>query len=151
MKKCTKCLEAKEFSQFSNRGDYKHKLKSHCRKCVGIVSKKHEKTRIKTPDSLKGSQLKKFWPTLTNLEALLEYKKLNNQQNGKCLICKKYEVVVDKKSGKVRELAVDHDHSTKKVRGLLCNKCNVALGMIKEDFDISLSLSKYILEHKGIQ
>ena len=47
---------------------------------------------------------------------------MEEKQEGKCLICKK--------TGK---LVVDHCHSTKKVRGLLCNNCNVGLGAFKDN------------------
>jgi hypothetical protein len=44
---------------------------------------------------------------------------------------------------------VDHDHSTKCLRGLLCNGCNVALGMLKEDEQRILGLIKYLRRYKG--
>jgi hypothetical protein len=53
--------------------------------------------------------------------SIAEYDKLHAQQGGVCLICKK-----PCSSGK--RLAVDHDHATKKVRGLLCRRCNRGLG-----------------------
>lgn len=68
-----------------------------------------------------------------------EYQLLLDTQNGKCKICK----VVPKK------LFVDHDHSTGKVRGLLCNNCNLALGLLKEDSEVLANMIKYIAEFKG--
>ena len=47
-------------------------------------------------------------------------------------------------------IAVDHCHKTGKIRKLLCKPCNTALGFIKENFDVALSLAKYIQEHNGI-
>ena len=49
------------------------------------------------------------------------------RQGGACAICKEKP-----KSGR---LAVDHVHGTDKVRGLLCNLCNPALGLFKDDPD----------------
>jgi hypothetical protein len=64
-----------------------------------------------------------------NLDTLRRYKitletrmDMETKQQGKCLICKK--------QGK---LVVDHCHSTQKVRGLLCNNCNVGLGAFKDN------------------
>lgn len=46
-----------------------------------------------------------------------QYASLLRYQGGKCFICQRA-------TGKRRRLAVDHDHKTGKVRGLLCNPCN---------------------------
>lgn len=55
-----------------------------------------------------------------------EYNAMLDRQDGKCAICK------DKcKSGK--RLCVDHDHATGRVRGLLCSRCNTALGSLDDD------------------
>jgi len=48
------------------------------------------------------------------------YDRMLASQGGACAICGRLE------SGK--RLAVDHDHVTGKVRGLLCNNCNICLG-----------------------
>ncbi len=54
-----------------------------------------------------------------------EYKAMLERQGGVCAICG------DKP--KIGRLAVDHVHGTDKVRGLLCNLCNPALGLFKDD------------------
>ena len=54
-----------------------------------------------------------------------EYKFLFTKQNNKCAIC-----TVDLSSVKA---CVDHNHKTKKVRGILCDSCNRALGFLKDD------------------
>ena len=46
--------------------------------------------------------------------------------------------------GSTKRLSVDHDHKTKMVRGLLCGKCNSALGMAQEDKDILRGLVQYL-------
>ena len=46
-------------------------------------------------------------------------------QNGVCAICQQ--------NPKDRRLAVDHDHRTMRVRGLLCNTCNRAIGQMGDD------------------
>jgi hypothetical protein len=55
-----------------------------------------------------------------------QYIELLSKQHGVCSICHQPET--QKKRGKVVRLAVDHDHQTKIVRGLLCARCNMALG-----------------------
>lgn len=50
------------------------------------------------------------------------YNQLVKDQNDSCAIC--YEIP--------EKLFVDHDHSTGRIRGLLCMKCNSALGLFKD-------------------
>lgn len=57
-----------------------------------------------------------------------DYISLVEAQNGRCAIC--LETPTNS-----RGFHVDHDHSTGKVRGLLCHSCNVALGHVKDDVD----------------
>lgn len=56
-----------------------------------------------------------------------EYEKMLANQGGVCAICSG----VQRPPGK--RLAVDHDHSTGRVRGLLCFECNVGLGKFLDD------------------
>ena len=51
-----------------------------------------------------------------------EYSMLFNQQQGLCAICKL-------SPDRYNDMCVDHDHESGVVRGLLCTKCNVGLGM----------------------
>jgi len=55
-----------------------------------------------------------------------QYKKLFDEQNGFCAICRQPEISI--RMGRIRNLAIDHNHTTDKVRGLLCNRCNRGLG-----------------------
>lgn len=59
------------------------------------------------------------------LEAL-EYAKLLVKQDGKCGICDTVP------TGRQR-LCVDHDHATGRIRGLLCHRCNTAIGLLRDD------------------
>jgi hypothetical protein len=45
-------------------------------------------------------------------------------------------------------MAVDHDHSTNKVRGLLCRPCNHAIGLLKDDSRNADRASEYLKAHK---
>lgn len=74
---------------------------------------------------------------------LEEYNVILKKQNKVCAACFKPESVVFK--GKIKALAVDHCHITNVVRGLLCNRCNVALGMLLDDVERVKLLYEYIL------
>lgn len=56
-----------------------------------------------------------------------DYYKIIKNQNNKCPICNTRFKSIYKKQGKRRLTHVDHDHKTGKVRGILCQKCNVGL------------------------
>jgi hypothetical protein len=71
-----------------------------------------------------------------------EYNVLLDSQNGKCVICGKEEI--RQRNGKIKHLAVDHNHKTGKVRGLVCHDCNVALGYLKEDINTMKKMIEYI-------
>ena len=55
---------------------------------------------------------------------------------GKCEICGK-ELPMDK-------LNIDHDHATNKIRGIICDGCNFALGYVRDDPEIIKKLSVYL-------
>ena len=62
-----------------------------------------------------------------------EYDRMLKAHNGKCGICKREETAT--RMGKVLTLAVDHDHITGQVRGLLCSTCNKGLGMLGDTLE----------------
>lgn len=66
------------------------------------------------------------------------YQMLLDWQGGVCAICER--------PSKVRRLAVDHDHATGKVRGLLCRHCNYELlGWAKDDIAVFQRAIDYLL------
>jgi len=70
------------------------------------------------------------------------YNKMFNDQNGCCKICKIHQTDLNK------NLAVDHSHTTGKVRGLLCHKCNMGIGLLQEDITILAESIKYLMSFK---
>lgn len=67
-----------------------------------------------------------------------DYNKIFEEQNGRCLICLKHQ------SELKRSLAVDHCHSTNKIRGLLCSSCNPGLGQFKDDEELLFRAVSYL-------
>ncbi len=60
-------------------------------------------------------------------------------QGGRCAICK-----CTLNSSRYTKFAVDHDHRTKKVRGLLCTNCNTAIGLMKDSVERFESAITYL-------
>jgi len=96
-------------------GDFKYS--KHCLKCDETLypSKYSRRNRI--------LQIK-YGITLE------DYNNMFTEQQGCCAICKEHQ------SNLNISLAVDHDHKTLKVRGLLCRKCNLLLGHVKDNIHL---------------
>jgi hypothetical protein len=62
-------------------------------------------------------------------------------QSGRCVIC---QTALSHEQGKRTSPHVDHDHTTGKVRGILCGNCNIALGAAKDDPIILAAMITYL-------
>ena len=81
----------------------------------------------------------KYWYNLENKD----YDKIFNEQKGCCAICGVHQ------SKLKRALSVDHDHKTNEVRGLLCIKCNVALGIFNDSIELLDRAKHYLKKYKS--
>jgi sulfur transfer complex TusBCD TusB component (DsrH family) len=73
---------------------------------------------------------------------LEQYDAMVIEQNGVCAICKQSETVSIKKN-----MCIDHDHKTGKVRQLLCDKCNRGIGYFNESIDALEQAVLYLKKH----
>ena len=71
---------------------------------------------------------------------------LGHDQGGVCAICKSRR---DNVPIKQKLLPVDHDHKTGKVRGILCGKCNRAMGLLDENIRILERMIAYLIKHNA--
>ena len=71
----------------------------------------------------------KYGMTVEDYDALLKL------QKGRCAMCKQ-------KYG--RTLHVDHDHRTNVVRGLLCQRCNMGIGLLQDSINLLQSAIDYL-------
>lgn len=74
-----------------------------------------------------------------------DYERMLAEQDHRCKICR--EVFVPTKSHP--RLSVDHEHSTGSVCGLLCHKCNVGIGMFRENERYLLRAAAYIINSRS--
>ncbi len=82
---------------------------------------------------LKNRDLKKNYGITSEV-----YNAMRMEQDCRCAICGKHEI-----ENKTR-LGVDHCHITKRIRGLLCHSCNLAIGMLKDDVNILTNAIAYL-------
>jgi len=143
VKYCKKCNTNKDISEFYKNKHHKDGLTSYCKKCHSEISCQYAKTKkgkeivnksAKKWQRGKGKKkYQKYQKSLKRKNCVLKYKhgitleqydEMFKQQNGVCAICSLVDVTG-------RRLAVDHDHKTGKIRGLLCTGCNTRLGTLE--------------------
>lgn len=74
-----------------------------------------------------------------------DYETLRDAQGRACAICGRVDPIGRvSKFGPEYWLAVDHDHDTGRVRGLLCSNCNQALGLLNENPDLVRKAIAYL-------
>ncbi len=135
-KKCSQCHQKKARTQFNRNSSKRDGLDYTCRECresyrLYWYEKNHAKVRDK-------DMYRRYGITKEEYDLLLE------KQNGVCAIFKQLETKTVKRSGRVWPLAVDHNHETGHIRGLLCSRCNRVLGLVKEDAQILQSMIEYL-------
>jgi hypothetical protein len=99
--------------------------------------------RQKFSDIYKDKKLRKLFGI-----TYLDYYYLLESQNGVCAICGKEETLRHFKYGTLLDLAVDHDHKTGKVRGLLCSDCNKGIGIFQDNPERLQTAINYLNRNK---
>lgn len=73
------------------------------------------------------------------------YRAMIKTHSNKCAICGEEETLVQK--GKLTRLSIDHCHSTGKVRGLLCSRCNHGIGEFRDSPDLLEKAIDYLKQN----
>lgn len=123
---CTLCRVEKPIDEFARERRRPTGFGYVCKECH---RKKAKKISIKT----------KFGISLD------EFKEIERAQNGNCAICGKKES--KKRNGRPVRLSVDHDHATGIIRGLLCTRCNTAIGLFEENPRFLRQAVEYLQRH----
>lgn len=148
MKRCSRCAEVKELSEFYRQQDRAFGVRSACKACCAPVASRYNKRpeikdqankrrREERPDSqdrLRAIARRSYFANRqTRLDGIrarkyglsaADYAAMASAQSFACAICR----LQDR-----RALSVDHDHSTGAIRGLLCSGCNTGLGLLGDD------------------
>ena len=155
MKTCSKCNIEKSTVDFYKNSRYKDGIKSICKKCDNITSnasmKKYrltpegllksreavKKSVLKDPEKNKWSCKKSIYKSLGIVITKEEYIEKLKLQNNRCAICN--NLPTEKKA-----LALDHCHTTLKIRGFLCDNCNTAIGKFKDNLELLNNAITYL-------
>lgn len=160
LKRCKRCDTIKPRSDFYKKADAKDRLSPYCNECkyadwqrryaankdhIRALARKnyfknHAARRAQSREYIKRTRLqiqarvtyKKYGITAAEYEAMFR------KQNGGCAICHGMNF-----NG--LRLAVDHDHKTGKVRGLLCSKCNLVLGQAGDSVERLYRCADYLI------
>jgi Recombination endonuclease VII len=156
MKKCNKCNLTKSETEFHKQKDKGDGLFYCCKQCRTKYDHKHHQSKSDYYKNVVKNFLvknkdynKTYWINYKrpvhgiNKDKYLE---MFEQQKGVCAVCG-YPETSKTKSGKIKRLAVDHCHATGKVRGLLCHRCNISIGMLREDVELLYKVINYIKLH----
>ena len=137
-KTCKKCNNSYTLDKFTNQKRYKDGKHPWCKSCRYVYDRLWSiNNKLAKRTSILKSRSKKFGLTYE------EYQNLINVQNNQCAICKKTE------KEEKRALAIDHCHSSGKIRGLLCHMCNRMLGMARDNIDILNKAISYLEKNNG--
>lgn len=145
-KTCARCKEHLPHENFCRNKQQKDGYDVYCRSCRGKMMATpehratqrawHHKNKIQVSHKLMEKKYGMSWE---------DYTKLYEAQGGRCKICGTDKGGLPKKlDSHIERFAIDHDHHTGEVRGLLCNRCNRAIGMFEDNPELLNNAVKYL-------
>lgn len=168
LKICNKCKEIKELNTFYKSKTGKNGLDSQCKECINKLYKEYriknitkrkiyseeyysrpevqERLSIYNNDPInkeRKNEYRKKWYK-NNIDKQKEFQLISETQNDCCAICGIH------KGNLKKDLHVDHDHKTDKIRGLLCTKHNLGIGQFDDNPNLLLKAADYLTNKKSI-
>ena len=139
IKYCYSCKQKKDTSLFYKNKSTKDGFHVACKLC----NDEYQRNRYRT-DKIYRDKAKRTWID-KNLQkqyglTLEKYYIKLKLQNNSCKICKTPAIEFTDR------LPVDHNHSTNEVRGILCNRCNMAVGIF-EDKKLKEAIEDYLFSY----
>ena len=134
---CIACTRRQHITEFNWTGKKKSRRRQ-CKQCLLDKAKAH---RNSNRDQYRRYALKWYLNSTYGM-SLEEYDSMLSKQNESCKICKSKFDLEDQS----RRPHVDHCHKTGRIRGMLCFKCNTALGKFNDDMVLLRSAIDYLQE-----
>ena len=140
-KQCSRCKETKAAAEFYPHRRMKSGLQPHCRQCARVWH--HENKDYVKRKNRAWKDSNPSYPRDYNRRIKLgilpeQVEAMATSQGHKCAGC------LRPFSETVKGAHVDHCHSTKIIRGLLCNDCNVSIGKLRDSPSTLRRLADYI-------
>jgi hypothetical protein len=176
MKICTKCKIDKSLDDFHNDKHTKDGKSYICKNCNSLArygkpySDKRDKNIAKEFDD--GTKLCSKCNLIKDKDSFYFMKKLNRHRSF-CRECEnnttlkrvyklsddEFNQIVEKRRNNICEICncenesnknlfVDHNHSTGRIRGVICHNCNVAIGHLRDDVDLARRIIIYLEKHQ---
>jgi len=150
VKNCNKCQISKPLSEFSRRADSKDGYRNQCQQCLNSIKALWKRNNPEVCRTYNTTWRKNNPQKVLKSSMRCHYKKeygitfeqkdiMVAKQNNRCRICcKSFKLP--------RDIHVDHSHTTKKVRGILCSNCNTGLGKFQDNITFLKAAIKYLKE-----
>jgi len=140
---CTKCGEVKPDTEFHReaRNPLRNGKRTQCKSCDLLKNNKYRKANrdLVNKKRVQYNRVKKaFFPPDLFDERLAA-------QNGVCAICGAED------AGGRGAFHADHDHATETPRGVLCHRCNIALGHFRDNPEILQSAIEYLNKYSEVK
>lgn len=157
---CTVCKTEQPTENFHKHKANKRGFRSSCKSCIAQYDDKRyeikkdailaysKKYRNENPEKTSEIRKKSYRKHHAQRRShyyevkygitLIQKQQMYEEQNHYCACCKE--------NFELKDLCVDHNHTTGKIRGLLCNPCNTGLGLLKENKEILLNAIVYLTE-----
>jgi hypothetical protein len=159
MKRCRICGELKPLEDFHRAAGMRDGHRNECKPCFSAMAKDRYDSKAAVARARRWQQANRekhtayqaeyrnrperkraardayyrrtFGITADDVDAMLE------RQGGGCAICGDLPE-------RLGNLHVDHDHATGVIRGLLCSRCNHAIGLLREDAGLFARAAEYL-------
>lgn len=142
-KLCKRCGDTKPVTDFYlvSRGMPDRRV--YCKSCMAGIKRAAYERRGGSDVPYEQLLKREYGITLADYNAQL------CRQAHRCAVCRRPESIKSsKRTGKPRRLAVDHDHVTSRLRGLLCHRCNILVWAIEDNHASLAAIGAYIEEFR---
>ena len=166
MKVCSKCNVGKPLSEYHKHAASKDGLQQWCKSCKAV-----DQTSRHKADPSRKAQLAADWRSRNktrHVETTTRWKRANVRRSKNASLVHHYGITIETYESMLEEqghkcaicgnadsgrsntdaLAVDHDHRTGAIRGLLCHPCNSGIGLLKDDATVLTAAAEYLRRNK---